>query len=138
MQRTATTGYADTDNIGRNSYSNDIFLWMALTIYRHAVSYEAFAAIDDKDMGYDLVARIAKGGDNYCTMDECKPFFQLFPMTAKATDVVKRNIKEFKDHVKPWAAVLTRSCAEYGPNIGHFTCTNVIEDDYPFKEVERA
>ena len=138
IQRTATTGYADTDNIGRNSYSNDIFIWMALTIYRHCVSLEAFAAIDHEDMGYDLVARIAKGGDNYCTKTECGPFFQLFPMTAKARDVANKKIKEIKDHVKPWAAVLTRSYAEYGPNTDYFTSIDVVEDDYPFEEVERT
>jgi hypothetical protein len=137
LQRTAITGYADTDNIGRNSYSNDIFLWMALSIYRHCVSLEAFAAIDNEDMGYDLVVRIAKGGDKYCSLADCGPFFQRFPMTAKARDVINKKMKEIKDHVKPWAGILTHSYAEYGLNTGYFTCTNLAEDEYPFKEVHR-
>lgn len=35
LQRQSVTGRADRDDIGRQSYSTDIFHWMALSLYRH-------------------------------------------------------------------------------------------------------
>lgn len=35
LQRQAVTGRADRDDIGRQSYSTDIFHWMALSLFRH-------------------------------------------------------------------------------------------------------
>lgn len=35
LAREEVTGRADRDNIGRQSYANDIFCWMALAVFRH-------------------------------------------------------------------------------------------------------
>ena len=35
LHRQSVTGRADTDDIGRKSYANDIMCWMALSLFRH-------------------------------------------------------------------------------------------------------
>jgi hypothetical protein len=140
LHRQAVSGYADTDNIGRNSYSNDIFSWMALTVYRHYISQEVITALDGEDMGYDLISKIRKSSEAYLSKEECEPFYGVFPMTAKAKEVVERKLKEIKDHVKTWADSLLKNNSEMDIETQsklYFTCVQVEEDDYPFEDVER-
>lgn len=138
LQRTVTTGYADTDNIGRASYANDIFHWIGLSALRQYISQEAIMSVDSKNFGYQLLEKISQGGDAYLTRIELEGFHQLFPMTGKAKDVMEKKIGEMKKHLKPWASILLTNRAgldiEQYPT-GYFTCTSVDAEDYPFKEL---
>ena len=136
IQRRVTTGYADTDNIGRASYANDIFHWIRLSALRQYISQEAIMSIDSNDFGYKLVENISKGGNAYLTKEDLEGFHQIFPMTGKAKDVMEKKIGEMKKHVKPWTGALLTNRAALNTELyptGYFTCSVVKEKDYPFE-----
>jgi hypothetical protein len=137
IQRTVTTGYADTDNIGRASYANDIFHWIGLSALRQYISQEAIMSIENKDFGYTLVENISKGGNAYLTKEDLEGFHQIFPMTGKAKDVMEKKIGEIKKHLKPWTGTLLKNRAALDTEsypTGYFTCSIMEEKDYPFED----
>ena len=139
LQREALPGFTDIANIGRGSYSNDIFGWHALSIFRQYINQEAIKTLNKHDMGYALVTKIFEGGNGYLTRADMEPFFQaICPMSPKAQDGIERKVNEMKNHVKRWAGDLMVNKSEvntrYFP-LNYFTCTNVTEEDIPFGPV---
>ena len=57
LQRESVSGRADRDDIGRQSYSADIFAWMALSLFRHYLS-QAVIAVGHKGLAYTYGSRI--------------------------------------------------------------------------------
>jgi hypothetical protein len=107
LHRELMVGLADRDKIGRNSYSNDIFGWMALNVYRHFISQNLAwdCTHHSEDMGYEFFELISQGGDQYLKEPDIESFFQIFPMTAKGKTVVIGHIAEIKEHCREFAKV---------------------------------
>lgn len=117
LQRQSVTGRADRDDIGRQSYSTDIFHWMALSLYRHWFSQaiinvcyrhskQALKRIcTNQDQGEThlrragsrtIYERIHEGGMAYLDRDSVASFHELFPMSLKGRNVVFGYLEAIK------------------------------------------
>lgn len=107
LQRARMVGLAEIDNFGRDSYSNDIFNWMALTVYRHYVTQ--YVANDQThlapDMGFWLLSAMGEGGDRYLDKATLNEFHRLFPMSNKGMSVVESKVNDIKEEVKKFVVV---------------------------------
>ncbi|KAK5170661.1 uncharacterized protein LTR77_005251 [Saxophila tyrrhenica] len=134
LHRHLTVGLADRDNIGRGSYSNDIFAWMALNAFRHYIAQNVAADCThhDKDMGYEFIQMIAKGGEEYMRKPDLQTFYGLFPMTGKGQVVFENHIENTKEHCRSFAQDFmvntTHLDIKTYPS-KHFTCTKVDWED---------
>lgn len=107
MLRSNVHNLANIDHFGRNSYSNDILSWMAITFFRQ---YLAQHIAGDKshnaeDTGFALIKAIGKGGDAYLDKNHLEQFHQYFPMSNRAKAVVENKINEVKESVKVFTKV---------------------------------
>jgi hypothetical protein len=107
LHRDLTVGLADRDRIGRNSYSNDIFGWMALNMFRHFISQNL--AADEthhaNDNGYAFFKVMAEGGEAYLRPPQLQGFYNHFPMTEKGKNVVNGHVLHLKEHCRQFAQV---------------------------------
>lgn len=138
LQRARTIGLADMDNFGRNSYANDIFHWMALTVFRHYITQHV---ADDQthhatDMGFALIQAISKGGDAYLDKASLTEFHRLFPISHRGGAVVENKLNDIKEEVKKFVQPLMKNQTLLQPSTPHnyFTCANVHSLDYPWIE----
>lgn len=136
LQRAKTVGLADMDNFGRNSYANDIFHWMALTVFRHYVTQHV---ADDQthhapDMGYALLHAVSKGGDAYLDKGSLIEFHRLFPMSARGYAVVENKLNDVKEEVKKFVKPLIDNKTLLHSDVprNYLTCTIVNPFDYPW------
>ncbi|KAK3094266.1 hypothetical protein LTR53_019494, partial [Teratosphaeriaceae sp. CCFEE 6253] len=102
LQRESTVGRADRDNIGRNSYSNDIMAWLALTLLRHWVSFQV---ADDQthhapDLGKSVIDVVMQGGEAYLDKAQLTKWHKFFPMSARGSAVVENKLAEDKESIK--------------------------------------
>lgn len=107
LHRQLTVGLAERDNIGRGSYSNDIFAWMALNAFRHYIAQNVASDCThhDKDMGFEFFQLIAEGGQGYLRKPELAGFYGVFPLTGKGQVVFEGHLEGMKDHVRQFAKV---------------------------------
>ena len=135
LRRELTVGYADHDKIGRGSYSNDIFIWIALTAFRQFLADNAVAdeTHNAKDMGYSFIAVIKSG--NYLNKEALEDFHLHFPMTPKGKSVLMDWILQGKEVVKKWTPRLLENRSLLDTTrfpSGYFTNTIVNPEDYPW------
>ena len=122
---------------GRNSYSNDIFIWIALTIFRHYVGQNSTSDLihNCDDAGIQFMSKIMGGGDAYLTKPDLEDFYRRFPMTNKGKSVVETWLMETKEYVKKWAVHFFENKSQLDvktyPSY-YFTNANVGYGDYPF------
>ena len=107
LMREKTLGRADKDSIGRASYSNDIFGWIGLNVFRHWVSQ---MASQDKthhamDIGYQFMKTVEQGGDAYLGKGQMAQFHNYFPMSAKGEGCVENVVSDLKEHCKTFVVV---------------------------------
>jgi len=137
LRRTAVTGRVDRDPIGRKDYSNDIFTWMALSLFRH---WYTLAIIHGKthdatDMGYSIYKNIAEGGHAYLDRNMTSQFHTLFPMSSKAQAVVHTKLDGVKEDMKIFVEPVLKVCCHLDVvryDVKWFTCVEVHEDEFPF------
>ena len=137
LQRELTVGYAAQDNIGRNSYSNDIFIWISMTIFRHYVGQNVASDLTHgaEDMGYAFMSKIMGGGNAYLIKPDLEAFYSHFPMTGKGKSVVESWLMETKEYVKKWAAHFFENKSMLDVKThpsSYFTNVNVGYGDFPF------
>ena len=139
LHRQITVGRADKDNIGRASYGNDIFKWMALVAYRHwvdqlVVNNETHQA---EDMGYAVMTMLSKGGDEYLDKQTMLSFHRIFPTSGKGGNVIEDRITDIKEHIKQWAKPLLKNNSQLDVNkypTGFFTHSDIEFGDYPWQK----
>ncbi|KAK3717577.1 hypothetical protein LTR37_005643 [Vermiconidia calcicola] len=137
FQRDLGVGYADIDKIGKNSYSNDIFGWMALDMFRIWIAQNCASDYTHhaQDMGYEFMRRVGQGGPAYLAKPDLEGWYQKFPMTDKGKQVVERWLDQIKEHVKPMASRLLENASQYEyrkVQAEFFSCTKVSFNDYEF------
>lgn len=137
IQREKTIGPADKDTIGRASYGNNIFDWMALTVLRHWVSYQV--ACDEThnapDLGKSVIDVIHRGGNAYLTKHELNNFHAFFPMSGKGCKVIEAKVAALKEDIKQWITPFTKNESQLDTcttKIDHLTCATVGPNDYPW------
>ncbi len=107
LHRHMTVGLADRDNIGRGSYSNDIFAWMALNAFRHFIAQNTTmdCTHHDKDQGFEFFELIAAGGQAYMRKPDLGTFYGIFPLTGKGQVVLENHLEQIKEHCRAFAQV---------------------------------
>jgi hypothetical protein len=107
IQREKTVGRADKDSIGRASYANDIFDWLALVVLRHHFTHQV---ADDQthqaqDIGKSVIDTVMIGGDAYLSKPNLEQWHEYFPMSNKANNVLENKLGELKESVKRFVTV---------------------------------
>ena len=96
------------DRPGRPTYSNDIYMWMAICFYRQLFAQ----AISDgrnrlaPDGGYEFYHQISASGQAYLNHESFKNFHRYFPMSSKACNVLEANMNIMKEDVKKFVTNL--------------------------------
>jgi hypothetical protein len=126
-----------TDRPGRPTYSNDIYMWMAICFHRQ---WFAQAISDGRnrlgpDGGYEFYHSIGAGGQAYLDHESFKNFHQYFPMSSKACNVLEANMNIMKEDVKKFVTDLLTNRTSIDPKtypLKWLTCTVVTLEDLPW------
>lgn len=129
---------------GRATYSNDIYMWMAICFYRQWFAQ----AISDgrnrvaQDGGYEFYHQIGQGGQTYLNHETFLNFHKYFPMSSKACNVLEANMGILKEEVKHFVQDILVNNVNVD-NVGYpplrwLTCVKVVKEDFPWhvEEVE--
>lgn len=125
--------------IKRDAYAKDIFVWMALSFFRHWVGQRLLM---DKgrhaaDCGYSLYKSIGLGGEAYMDRAVLQQFHAKFPMTKKAMTVIENHLEEIKEIMKGIADkhnILKAHCQldVHRFPVDYLTCTDFRREDLPW------
>lgn len=108
IMRTRPLVTESQDSVQRASYSNDIYIWQALALFRHFLGDQmahdrTHSALDQ---GYSFIKTIDNGGEAYlCSADVDTGFLTRFPMSSKGAAGIKQRLNEIKQTVKQWTTV---------------------------------
>lgn len=129
---------------GRATYSNDIYMWMAICFYRQWFAQ----AISDgrnrvhRDGGYEFYHQIGQGGQAYLHHETFRHFHKYFPMSSKACNVLEANMGILKEEVKHFIAEILRNNANVDaatyPPLRWLTCVQVTKEDFPWHRTTAA
>lgn len=131
------------DRPGRPTYSNDIYMWMAICFFRH---WFAQAISDGRnrlgpDAGYEFYHQIGAAGQAYLDHESFKNFHQYFPMSSKACNVLEANMNVMKEDVKKFVKDILINRSTVDPNtypLKWLTCALVTKEDLPWHVVEEG
>lgn len=141
---TLTRSEAESTSYNRQSYSSDIFGWIAITLFKHWFSA---ALASDKgrhaeDGGFGLYKAIAAGQDGYLSSREVNSFHQRVPMTVKGKSVFEKWLDEIKNEVRSIVTPLldnqsSLSLKDEENQTKHLTCCKVAREDMPWVGLSR-
>ncbi|GAB7347347.1 hypothetical protein MBLNU459_g4285t2 [Dothideomycetes sp. NU459] len=144
LHRQEVTGRADRDNIGRQSYANDIFSWMALALFRHWLgqSMAEEETCGAEDGGYTFYHLLGTGGMAYLDREQVAGFHQRFPMSAKGKSVLENHMSyvkiEMLEIVKPLLENKAQCIDSTGSVVKWLTCVDVTSADLPWAREDGA
>ena len=129
------------DRPGRPTYSNDIYMWMAICFYRQ---WFAQAISDGRnrlgpDGGYEFYQSIGASGQAYLNHESFKNFHQYFPMSSKACNVLETNMNIMKEDVKKFVTDILINRTSIDPKtypLKWLTCAHVTQEDFPWYVAE--
>lgn len=123
---------------GRATYSNDIYMWMAICFYRQWFAQ----AISDgrnrlnRDGGYEFYHQIGQGGQAYLDHETFLNFHKYFPMSSKACNVLEANMGILKEEVKHFAKDILQNNVNVDvvgyPPLRWLTCAKITKEDFPW------
>lgn len=124
---------------GRATYANDIYLWMALTLFRqyvgssYAMNYHHRAA----DGGLAFYRTLGTAEATYIRKNTLEAFHRSFDMSSKGKACLQQAIDAIKSDIKPCLSKLLvdRSQATRSPNaprLKHLTCTEIADVELPW------
>jgi len=123
---------------GRATYSNDIYMWMAICFYRQWFAQ----AISDgrnrvnRDGGHEFYHQIGQGGQAYLNHETFLNFHKYFPMSSKACNVLEANMGILKEEVKHFVHDILRNNVNVDnvsyPPLRWLTCVKVTKEDFPW------
>ena len=127
------------ENPGRAQYANDIYSWIALSLFRHWFSQNVTDGTNFRapDGGFRLYSLLHKGGKAYLDRQQCEAFHEYFPMTNKAKLVLENYLtvikSEVRDFVRPMMQNKTNFEMSEGESFAYLVSVKVEENDYPWK-----
>lgn len=135
---------AGKDNVSRVAYSNDIYWWMAISIYRQwfcqAVS-EGRNCVDP-DGGAAFYRAIEKAGSAYLDAQDYANFHNLFQMSTKGRTILYDKLRLLKFEVKKYVSSLlvnrSQLDIEAEGELQHLTCCEVTRADMPWENSPMA
>lgn len=124
---------------GRATYANDIYLWMALTLFRqyvgssYAMNYHHRAA----DGGLALYRTLGTASNSYLRKSTLEAFHRTFDMSSKGKACLAQAVEAIKEDIKPCLGklLIDRSQATRNPDaprLKHLTCTEVADHELPW------
>ena len=133
VQRQALT------NPGRMSYSNDIYMWMVLSLFRHWFSQSICEQRNFlcKDGGATLYRQIGEGGYTYLDRKTLEGFHTYFPMSGKGMSVLENHLSVYKQELKPFVSELLTHRSQLDITkepVPYLTCCVVEKSDYPWNK----
>lgn len=137
IMREKSIGLVDKDMNSRNSYSNDILHWMALTVFRQWVGHQITSnnTYDGEDLGHDFMRRVSHGGRAYLADFDLEGWHELFPMSARGRHVIEMKLDEIKTHAIMWAHQFFQNKSKLDVHRfgrGYFTFQEPLTDRYPW------
>jgi hypothetical protein len=122
---------------GRAIYSEDIYCWQSLMIFRQYCSSVCLANYHHRatDAGITFYRSIASG--RYLHRGTLDSFFACFSMSKKGKDKLFENLELIKNDMKPLVKELLvdRTQGSLGRNaapLDHLTCVEVLEEEFPW------
>ena len=132
MQRT------EQDQHGRATYSNNIYSWMAISLFRQWFGQNI---VDKKtstaaDGGASIYRQIARGGQAYLTRAQVADFYLSFPMTRKGRTVFESHLTAYKEEIQAFVQPLmvnnTQLEQAADDPLDYLLCLEVKDNDYPW------
>lgn len=130
-------------NPGRMSYSNDIYMWMVLSLFRHWFSQSICEQRNflSKDGGAILYRQIGEAGSFYLDRKNLEGFHMYFPMSQKGMSVLENHLSVYKQELKPFVNELLVHRSQLDvtkESVPYLTCCVVEKTDYPWRHKERG
>ncbi|KAI9753071.1 MAG: cholesterol esterase [Chaenotheca gracillima] len=124
---------------GRTTYSNDIYGWMSICIFRHWYTqcHLEKRGRTAKDGGAALYRQVGAGGFVYLTRPDMHNFHRLFPMSGKGMRSLENTLLTYKEELKPFVGYLLRHRSQLDVSkkpLGYLTCCDVTREDFPWIE----
>ena len=124
-------------NPGRHSYSSDIYLWMAVSLFRH---WFAQAVCEDRgrnsiDGGARLYRQLDAAGYAYLDRRAQQRYHERFPMTPKGIQALATALSTIKEDVKALVAevLINRALIDVEEKgTPYLTCCTVAKEDFPW------
>ena len=128
---------SSSDHPGRMSYSNDIYMWMSIALFRHWFSQSMSEARGRaaKDGGATLYRQIAAGGYTYLDRRALSGFHQYFPMSPKGASCLESHLSAYKEELKPFIQPLLVNRSQLDTTrepLPYLTCCEVLKSDLPW------
>lgn len=92
-----------TAEAGRKDYANDIFLHMALSLFRHWFGLQVIERrnhISSNDGGWAFYQELLTGGEAYLRREDLREWHEMFPMSGKGTMVLQNHLNDIKEEVR--------------------------------------
>ena len=125
-----------TGNPSRSVYANDIYGWMALSLFRQWFSQMICMGqnMRARDGGYVFYTALSKGGQTYIDDREQNAFYQAFPMSEKAKGVMDNHLTILKENMKNFVAPLLRNYSHISEQeaLNYLTSCRVTDQDCPW------
>ncbi|KAI9812308.1 MAG: hypothetical protein M1827_004757 [Pycnora praestabilis] len=130
-----------SDNPGRMSYSNDIYFWMVLALFRHWFSQSICEGRNNKakDGGAVLYRQIDAAGYAYLDRKVLEGFHAYFPMSFKGSTCLENILSAYKEELKPFVAELLANRSQMDivkEPLPYLTCCIVDKTDLPWEKEE--
>lgn len=129
------------DKPDRTSYSTDIYMWMAVSFFRHyyAQAISENRTRNNEDGGFAFYNVLAAGGNDYLTHEDFDTFYKYFPMSGKACNVLEANMTVLKRQVQAFVEDLVVVRTHVRPDeyvdcqIQWLTCAVIEKSDCPWE-----
>lgn len=92
-----------TAETGRKDYANDVFMHMALNLFRHWFGMQVVQGrnhTSSEDSGWAFYEELLAGGQAYLSRDDVKEWHEKFPMSVKGSSVLHNHLNEIKEAVR--------------------------------------
>ena len=131
-----------SDNPGRISYANDIYMWMATSLFRHWFSQSICEGRgrSAEDGGATLYRQIAGAASAYLDRKVLDTFHIYFPMSAKGSSCLESHLGMYKEELRGYVGDLLQNRShmdvQHEP-LPYLTCCDVSKADFPWTKPDR-
>ena len=129
----------DEANPGRAQYANDIYAWVALSLFRHwfAQNVTDGTSFRAADGGFQFYSLVARAGKAYLDKHQLETFHIYFPMTHKAKLVLENYLNVLKSEAQQFVMPLMKNNTDFdlgeGESFNYLVSLDVKESDMPWK-----
>ncbi|TKX27177.1 hypothetical protein C1H76_0471 [Elsinoe australis] len=143
MKRNAPVGNASTEPISKKNYMEDVFLWMARTMFQQAFTVMLIheLSLSSPDLGYSGCVKLHQNGQAYLDDATVQQFHASgrFPVSKKAGPYINGKVNDIKKVVSDKAKDLMDSKCQLNTTrnpVPWFTCIDVDVLELGFEPLE--